>query len=64
MGVGVCWLAWGGLGSLLCAVFHVGYVMMLDEMVFLIFIGNMFAVVFQLNKSILVLWPVFQPMER
>ncbi len=33
-------------------------------MVFLFFIGIMFAVVFRLTKSIFILWPVFQPMGQ
>jgi hypothetical protein len=35
-----------------------------SEMVFLFFIGLMFAVVFRLTKSIFILWPVFQPMGQ
>ena len=33
-------------------------------MVFLFFIGIMFAVVFLVTKSVLILWPVFQPMGQ
>jgi membrane protease YdiL (CAAX protease family) len=49
------------LGSLLYAAYHIGYAMSIDEMVFLFFIGVMFAVAFRLTKSIFILWPVFQP---
>jgi hypothetical protein len=35
-----------------------------SEMIFLFFIGIMFAVVFRLTKSIFILWPVFQPMGQ
>lgn len=52
------------LGSLLYAAYHIGYAMPLDEMVFLFFIGVMFAVAFRLTRSVLVLWPVFQPMGQ
>lgn len=33
-------------------------------MIFLFFIGIMFAVVFRLTKSVFILWPVFQPMGQ
>ena len=52
------------LSSVLYAAYHVGYGMPLSEMVFLFFIGVMFAVVFRCTKSILILWPVFQPMGQ
>jgi len=52
------------LSSFLYAAYHIGYAMTLDEMVFLFFIGIMFAVVFRLTRSILILWPVFQPMGQ
>jgi membrane protease YdiL (CAAX protease family) len=52
------------LGSALYALYHIGYGMPLSEMVFLFFIGVMFAVVFRLTRSILILWPVFQPMGQ
>jgi membrane protease YdiL (CAAX protease family) len=52
------------LGSLLYAAYHIGYAMPLDEMVFLFFVGIMFAVAFRLTKSVLVLWPAFQPMGQ
>ena len=49
------------IASALYAVYHVGYGMPASEMVFLFFIGLMFAVAFRITKSILVLWPLFQP---
>ena len=52
------------LSSVLYAAYHIGYGMPLSEMVFLFFIGVMFAVVFRCTKSILILWPVFQPMGQ
>jgi membrane protease YdiL (CAAX protease family) len=52
------------LGSLLYALYHIGYAMPVDEMVFLFFIGVMFAVVFRLTKSVFILWPAFQPMGQ
>jgi uncharacterized protein len=52
------------LGSLLYALYHIGYAMPIDEIIFLFFIGIMFAVVFRLTKSIFILWPVWQPMGQ
>lgn len=52
------------LGSLLYAAYHIGYGMPLGEMVFLFFIGIMFAVVFRLTRSVLILFPLFQPMGQ
>lgn len=52
------------LGSALYAAYHIGYGMPMSEMVFLFFIGVMFAVVFRLTKNIFILWPVFQPMGQ
>lgn len=52
------------LGSVLYAAYHIGYAMPLDEMAFLFFVGIMFAVAFRLTKSVLVLWPAFQPMGQ
>jgi membrane protease YdiL (CAAX protease family) len=52
------------LGSLLYALYHIGYAMPLDEIVFLFFVGVMFAVVFRLTKSVFILWPAFQPMGQ
>jgi uncharacterized protein len=52
------------LGSLLYAFYHVGYGMPLSEIVFLFWIGVLYAVTFRITRSILVLWPVFQPMGQ
>jgi uncharacterized protein len=52
------------LGSLLYALYHVGYAMPLDEMAFLFVIGIMFAVAFRLTGNVFILWPVFQPMGQ
>lgn len=52
------------LGSLLYAAYHVGYGMDLGEMAFLFVIGILFAVTFRITSSVLMLWPVFQPMGQ
>jgi uncharacterized protein len=52
------------LGSLLYAAYHIGYAMPSSEMIFLFFIGIMFSIIFRLTKSVLILWPVFQPMGQ
>jgi membrane protease YdiL (CAAX protease family) len=52
------------LGSALYAAYHIGYGMPTSEMIFLFFIGIMYAVTFRLTKSIFILWPVFQPMGQ
>lgn len=52
------------LGSALYAAYHIGYAMSVSEMVFLFFVGIMFAVVFRLTKNVLILWPAFQPMGQ
>jgi hypothetical protein len=52
------------LGSSLYALYHLGYGMSWSDMLFLFFIGIMFAIVFKLTGSVLVLWPVFQPMGQ
>lgn len=52
------------LGSALYALYHIGYGMTASEMVFLFFIGLMFAVIFRLTKNIFILWPLFQPMGQ
>jgi hypothetical protein len=49
------------VGSALYAAYHIGYGMPLSEMVFLFFIGIMYAAAFRLTGSIFILWPVFQP---
>lgn len=52
------------LGSALYAAYHIGYGMPSSEMIFLFFIGIMFAVIFRLTRSIFILWPLFQPMGQ
>lgn len=52
------------LGSILYALYHVGYGMPLDEIVFLFFIGLLFAVTFRMTKNIFILWPGLQPMGQ
>jgi uncharacterized protein len=52
------------IGSFVYAAYHIGYGMPTSEMVFLFFIGVMFAVIFRLTKSIFILWPFFQPMGQ
>jgi len=52
------------LGSLLYAAYHIGYAMPMSEMVFLFFIGVMYAIAFRFTKNIFILWPVFQPMGQ
>ncbi len=52
------------VGSFLYAAYHIGYGMKLEEMIFLFFIGIMFAVIFKITKSILILWPLFQPLGQ
>ena len=34
------------------------------DMVFLFFVGMMFSVVFLITRSVLILWPAFQPMGQ
>lgn len=52
------------LGSALYAAYHLGYGMPTSEMLFLFFIGIMYAVAFRLTKNIFILWPIFQPMGQ
>jgi membrane protease YdiL (CAAX protease family) len=52
------------LGSALYALYHVGYGMPASEIIFLFFIGVMYAVAFRLTKSVFLLWPIFQPMGQ
>lgn len=52
------------LGSALYAAYHIGYGMPSSEMVFLFFIGIMFAVAFRLTRNIFILYPIFQPMGQ
>lgn len=49
------------LGSLLYAAYHIGYGMEFGEMLFLFYIGLMFATLFVLSRNIFILWPIFQP---
>lgn len=52
------------LGSALYAAYHIGYGMPSSEMVFLFFIGIMFAAAFRLTRNIFILYPIFQPMGQ
>ena len=52
------------LSSALYAAYHIGYGMPASEMVFLFFIGVMYAVTFRLTKNVFILWPIFQPMGQ
>jgi membrane protease YdiL (CAAX protease family) len=52
------------LGSAFYAAYHIGYGMPSSEMIFLFFIGIMFAVAFRLTKNILIIYPIFQPMGQ
>lgn len=52
------------LASALYAAYHIGYAMPVQEIVFMFFIGIMFAAAFRLTKNILVLYPLFQPMGQ
>lgn len=52
------------LGSGLYAVYHIGYGMPLSEIMFLFWIGVLYAVSYRLTKSIFILWPIYQPMGQ
>ena len=52
------------IGSALYAAYHLGYGMPTDEMIFLFFIGILFAITFRLTKNVFILWPIFQPMGQ
>ncbi|MDA8219720.1 MAG: CPBP family intramembrane metalloprotease [Dehalococcoidales bacterium] len=52
------------LGSVLYALYHVGYAMPMDEIGFLFFIGVLYAVTFRLTNSVFILWPAFQPLGQ
>lgn len=52
------------VGSVLYALYHIGYRMPANEMVFLFFVGVLYAVTFRLTKSIFILWPLFQPIGQ
>jgi membrane protease YdiL (CAAX protease family) len=49
------------LSSALYSLYHIGYGMNWNEMIFLFFIGLMFAILFVLFRNIFVLWPIYQP---
>jgi uncharacterized protein len=50
------------LGSLVYALYHIGYGMPASEMMFLFFIGLMYAVSFRLTRNILIVYPFFLPL--
>ena len=50
--------------SLLYAAYHIGYGMPVGEISFLGIIGVMLASVFRITGSILILWPLFQPLGQ
>ncbi|MHB0876852.1 MAG: CPBP family intramembrane glutamic endopeptidase [Anaerolineae bacterium] len=52
------------LGSALYAAYHVGYGMQFGEMPLLFAVGLMYAVAFLATRSILILWPLYQPMGQ
>lgn len=52
------------LASVLYSAYHIGYGMPVSEMIFLFFIGLMYAAAFRLTKSILILYPFFQPLGQ
>jgi len=49
------------LGALCYSLYHVGYGMTVQEMLFLFGLGLMFGAVFRLTKNIAVLWPFYTP---
>lgn len=51
-----------GLAALLYGVYHVGYGMGGEEIVFLIGLGLVYAVAFSTTRNILVLWPLLTPL--
>jgi hypothetical protein len=54
---------WGiGGAATLYGLYHVGYGMGLDEMLFLTGLGVVYAVAFALARSVLVLWPLLTPL--
>jgi len=50
-----------GGAAALYALYHVGYGMGLDEMLFLLGLGVVYAIAFALSRNILVLWPLLTP---
>jgi hypothetical protein len=52
----------GVVFSALCySLYHVGYGMLWDELLFLFGLGMVFATVFRLTKNVAVLWPFYTP---
>lgn len=49
------------LGALCYGLYHVGYGMTWDEMLFLFGLGLVYAAVFRLTKNVAVLWPFYTP---
>lgn len=49
------------LGALFYSLYHIGYGMELEEMLFLFGLGLVFGAFFRLTKSIFVLWPFYTP---
>jgi membrane protease YdiL (CAAX protease family) len=49
------------LGALCYSLYHVGYGMSWNEMLFLFGLGLVFAAVFRLTKNVAVLWPFYTP---
>jgi len=49
-------------GSVIYALYHIGYGMELNEIAFLFIIGLIYAVVFRLTKNLLIIWPFLTPM--
>jgi hypothetical protein len=49
------------LGALCYSLYHVGYGMTGDEMLFLFGLGLVFAVFFRMTKNVAVLWPLYTP---
>lgn len=52
------------IGSLLYALYHIGYGMPFSEIAFLFWIGVLYAVCFRITRNIFILWPIFQPMGQ
>lgn len=52
------------LGSALYAAYHVGYGMPLEEILFLFWIGVLYAASFRLTRTIFILWPLYQPLGQ
>ena len=52
------------IGSLLYALYHIGYGMPFSELAFLFWIGVLYAVCFRITRNIFILWPIFQPMGQ